>query len=85
MAAVIDMFSGRLIKAEQNNRNKSDKLDNEYKAKTVGKMGLEEAISQVYSAAAMLAIECDLDSFDYYVAELMKAVRHYKYLKKKRT
>ena len=84
MASVIDMFSGRLIKAEQSNGNKPDKLDAECKT-TVGEMYLEESVSQVYSAAANLAIECDLETFDYYVAELMKAVRHYKYLKKKRT
>ena len=84
MASVIDMFSGRLIKAEQNNGNKTDKLDAECKT-TVGVMNLEEAISQVYSAAANLAIECDLNTFDYYVAELLKAARHYNNLKKKRT
>ena len=78
MSKVIDMFSRREIEEHINYEN--DELDQGYESENGCR--LEEAASSVCSAAAKLAIECDLDTFDNYLGDLMCAIRHYQCMKK---
>ena len=79
MTHVIDIFSRKSIAVKQPKDNQKYSLDTEHKK--IGKMSFEEAASQVCAAAAKMAIECDLDTFEDYLKDLMRAVRYYKNLK----
>ena len=78
MNKVIDIFSRQVV--EKHIYNENTELDQGYEP--VNGSRLEEAASKVCSAAAKLAIECDLDTFDSYLGDLMSAIRQYQVLKK---
>ncbi len=76
MCKISGMFPRQEI--EEHIHNGNDKLDQGYEP--VNGSRLEAAASSVCSTAAKLAIECDLDTFDNYLGDLMSAIRHYQIL-----
>ena len=78
MRKVIDIFSRQVI--EEQIKSENQKLDPENIS--LNGIRLEGAASRVCSAAAKLAIECDLDTFEDYLEDLMRAARHYKNLQR---
>ena len=78
MRKVIDIFSRQVI--EKQNKSENSKLDTENIS--LNEIRLEDAADKVCSAAAKLVIECDLDTFDDYLEDLMRVARHYKNLKR---
>jgi len=79
MRKVIDIFSRRVI--EEQTKDENPELDPE--DISLNEIRLEDAASRVCSAAAKLAIECDLDTFEDYLEDLMKMARIYQNLKKR--
>ena len=78
MRKVIDIFSRQVI--EEQIKPENPKLDPENIS--LNEIRLEDAASRVCSAAAKLAIECDLDTFEDYLEDLMRVARHYKNLQR---
>ena len=78
MRKVIDIFSRQVI--EEQIKPENPKLDPENIS--LNEIRLEDAASKVCSAAAKLAIECDLDTFEDYLEDLMRVARHYKNLQR---
>ncbi|MBW2217959.1 MAG: hypothetical protein JRF40_00490 [Deltaproteobacteria bacterium] len=79
MHKVIDMFSRRAIIDDMD----FEINDNHLALENMPGDGdpLEIAASDVCSAAAKLAIECDLETFEAYLAELKLAINNYQALK----
>ena len=78
MRKVIDIFSRQVI--EEQTKPENLKLDNENIF--LNEIRIEDAASKVCSAAAKLVIECDLDTFEDYLEDLLRVARHYKNLQR---
>jgi hypothetical protein len=78
MRKVIDIFSRQVIKEQTKPEN--PKLDPE--DISLNEIRLEDVADRVCSAAAKLVIECDLDTFEDYLEDLMRVARHYKNLQR---
>jgi hypothetical protein len=78
MNKIINMFSREVIK----DQSYDEKGGFDPELAFAKKSGLEEAASNVCSAAAKLAIECELDTFENYLGDLMSAIRKYQILKR---
>ena len=79
MCKVIDIFSGREIEDHISDASQSGLCGLENGHKDINP--LEAAASEVCSAAAKLAIECEPITFETYLMELLKKINHYQTIK----